>query len=525
MANRHGAGIWIRFGWIRLGRAARWILRAEHLVFLPAVTLAGFWYGGEKVLVALAVGVPFVLAFAGAFRVRQTANGHGLDPLSGLIQRPQLLAAMDATLQAEAATDRTTACLVVLFDDAERLLTRHGRAAQVEILTRSADRILGALRGGDMLARIEGGGFAVALAPVRRIDLESVVQIAIRLQESIAVPISLDGLRVHVTASVGFCLPARAPAPTAEALFDAAHVAAVDAARNGPGAVRAFAPDMLRKTADRQAFRDELEHALDSGQILPYFQPQMSTENGMITGFEALARWQHPERGLVAPAEFLPLIEEAGLTERLGEVILYHALGALVRWDAAGFRVPAVGVNFSGIELRNPRLAEKIAWELDRFSLTPNRLSVEILETVVADVGNDVVVTNIAALSRLGCRIDLDDFGTGQAAIANIRRFGVGRLKIDRSFVARLDEDPLQQQMVSAILSLAERLDLDTLAEGVETPAQHVILAQLGCGHVQGYGIARPMPVEDTVEWIRRQHAGPPVVHGIPQRAGHNRPA
>ena len=498
-----------RFGpeaWLVLRRIAAWIRRPELLVFLPALTLAGFWYGGESVLVALAVGIPFTVALAGAIRVHADPLA-SLDTLSGLIQRPQLVTAMDAVLQAGAETGRTTACLVVLLDEGDRLFERHGRAAKAEILSQSADRMIGALRGGDLIARLEGGGFAIALAPIRRIDLESMVQIAARLQDAVAVPISLDGLRIHVSASVGFCLAARAPEPQAAALFDAARLAAEDALRNGPGAIRAFAPDMVHKRANRDAFRQELEHALDTGQIVPYFQPQISTETGAITGFEALARWHHPERGLVAPAEFLPMIEEAGLTERLGEVILYNALGALVRWDKAGLAVPAVGINFSGVELRNPKLAEKLKWELDRFDLAPDRLSVEILETVVADVGNDVVVTNIAALARLGCRIDLDDFGTGQAAIANIRRFAVSRLKIDRSFIARLDEDSEQQQMVSAILSLAERLGLDTVAEGVETPRQHAILAQLGCGHVQGFGIARPMPFDDTPEWIRRQQA------------------
>lgn len=502
----------------QLRRIAAWIRRPELLVFLPAITLAGFWYGGERVLVALAIGLPFIFTFAGAFRFRTALAAP--DSLSGMIQRPQLLAMMDTILAAEEATGQTTACLVVLLDDADRVLDRHGRAARVEVLSRSADRMMGAMRGGDVLARLEGGGFAIALAPVRHIDLESLVQIAARLQEAVQVPTSLDGTRIHMTASIGFCLAARAPEHRALALFDAARLAAEDALRNGPCAIRAYAPDMARKRADRDAFRAELETALDGGQIVPFFQPQISTDTGAITGFEALARWQHPDRGLVAPGEFLPMIEEAGLTERLGEVILYHALGALMRWDKAGLSVPSVGVNFSGVELRNPKLADKLKWELDRFDLTPDRLSVEILESVVADADNDVVVTNIAALSRLGCRIELDDFGTGQAAIANIRRFAIGRLKIDRSFIVRVDQDREQQQMVSAILSLAERLGLDTLAEGVETPSQHAILSQLGCGHVQGFGIARPMPFEDTMEWIRRQQSRAVRAPKIGHRAG-----
>ncbi len=136
--------------------------------------------------------------------------------------------------------------------------------------------------------------------------------------------------------------------------------------------------------------------------------------------------------------------------------------------------------------------------------MTPDRLTIEILETVIAATDNDMVVSNIAALAALGCGIDLDDFGTGHASITTIRRFAVRRLKIDRSFVTRVDQDREQQKMISAIVSLSERLGLQTLAEGVETGAEQAMLSQLGCGHVQGYGLARPMPLEEATEWITR---------------------
>jgi EAL domain-containing protein (putative c-di-GMP-specific phosphodiesterase class I) len=178
-----------------------------------------------------------------------------------------------------------------------------------------------------------------------------------------------------------------------------------------------------------------------------------------------------------------------------------------VHWDKAGLHVPNVGVNFSSAELRNPRLAEKLKWELDRFDLTPDRLCVEILETVIAETDNDVIVHNISALAKLGCGIDLDDFGTGHASITNIRRFAVRRIKIDRSFVTKVDEDREQQKLVSGILSLAERMGLETLAEGVETKGEHAMLAQLGCGHVQGFLFGRPMPFDATQSWILEQHA------------------
>ena len=322
-----------------------------------------------------------------------------------------------------------------------------------------------------------------------------------------------------MTASVGFCLAARSPEPNGKALLDAAQVAADEAARNGPGAIRAYVSDMARTRADRDAQRAELELALDEGQIRAHFQPQISTDTGRISGFEALARWYHPERGLIPPAEFLPALDDAGLSERLAEVMLYNALSALTRWDKAGFKIPTVAVNFSKAELRSPKLADKLKWELDRFDLAPARLTVEILETVVAETDNDVVVANITALSAMGCGIDLDDFGTGHASITSIRRFPIRRIKIDRSFVTKVDEDREQQKIVSAILSMAERLGLATLAEGVETPGEHAMLAQLGCGDVQGFGLARPMPVEETLDWIARYQARKDVTPRIGRTA------
>ena len=481
--------------------------KPEWIVFVPALTLAAFWLGGEKVLILVALGAPLVFAIAGAFRLNDDQVTDLPEALSGLALRQHIVGSLDTLLRDSPVSGRTTACLVMLFDGMDQLVDRHGRAAQTEVLARTAERISAALREGDLVARLESGGFAVALAPVRRLDLETVVQVATRLQAAVSVPVSVNAVRLYVSCSVGFCLAARAPAPHGKAVLEAAQIAADDAARHGPGALRAYAPEMTRRRADRDALREDLEQALDEGHIRAHFQPQISTDTGAITGFEALARWYHPEKGHIAPSDFLPLLEAAGLSERLGEVMLYNALSALSRWDKLGLSVPTVAVNFSSSELRNPRLTDKLKWELDRFDLKPARLSVEILENVVAETDNDIIVSNIAALAQMGCGIDLDDFGTGHASITSIRRFAVRRIKIDRSFVTKVDEDRDQQKMVAAILSMAEQLGLATLAEGVETPAEHAMLAQLGCGDVQGFGIARPMPVDETMDWIARHRA------------------
>jgi EAL domain-containing protein (putative c-di-GMP-specific phosphodiesterase class I)/GGDEF domain-containing protein len=488
------------------------------LVFLPAGTLAAFWWGGELWLISIALGVPFLSALAAAIRIDHVAPAL-TDGQTGLAITSDLVASLDDMLQEGSRNGRTTGCVVVLMDDLDHLSERHGRAAIARITQACADRLAAVLREGDLIARIDGG-FAISLGSVRRMDLEVLIQLCARLQASLAMAVSLDATRIYVSGSIGFCLGTRAPEPTGESLYAAALVAAQEAVSVGPCAIRAFAPGMEHRAADHGALRAELAAALDSGQIRPYFQPQVVTDTGFITGFEALARWEHPERGLVQPSEFLPLIEDAGLGDRLAEVIVANALTAVAAWQKAGVHVPTVGVNFSAGDLRDPRLAEKLKWEMDRFDLSPDRLSVEILETVVADTDDDVIVHNLVALSQLGCGIDLDDFGTGHAAIGNIRRFAVRRIKIDRSFVTRLDVDPEQQKMVAAILSMAGQLGLATLAEGVESADELAALGKLGCDHVQGFVVAHPMPFEDTLDWMARHRAALVEPPRIGARAG-----
>lgn len=479
---------------------------AEGMALFPALTLGAYWLGGETALLALAVTAPLVLALlSSALRGGETpADPPDWAARSGLGLRQEVVEALDRALASAPLTGRSTACLVLRVDDAAMIAPRHGRAAESEVLLRLAERICAATRPGDIVARLPEAGFAVALAPVRRIDLESVVQIAARLQAAVAPPVAIHAGQIHLTVSVGFCLGALAPRPEGAAMLEAAGIAAEEAMLNGPSAIRCHEADMARRREDRLLLRDEIALALEEGQVRAHFQPQISTETGLVSGVEALARWHHPDRGILPPKAFLPLIEEAGLSDRLGEVVLFGALSALTRWDRAGLNVPGVSINFSVSELRNPRLADRVKWELDRFDIAPGRLTVEVLENVVADTGNDVILGNIAALSALGCGIDLDDFGTGRASLTNLRRFRVRCLKIDRSFVTKVDEDPEQQRMVAAILSLAERLGVGTVAEGVETPGEHAVLAQLGCGHIQGFGVARPMPVDEAGDWIAR---------------------
>jgi len=480
----------------------------QLLAFLPAMALGAFWIGGEMSLLIMSLGLPMLFALVGGFDPdRSVSLGRSHDSVTGLALRDSLELALENSMTASIGTARSTACFMLELDDFSVILDRYGQAAADEMLHRTSDRLRDVLRDGDLVCRLGDSRFGVALAPVPHLDLEVSIQMAARLQTAIEEPISLDATTIYVSCSIGFCLASRAPHATGAALFSAASVALAEASRHSPSAIRSYTDEMKRSETTRHVFMDEVAMALENGQIQPWFQPQISTDTGLVTGFEALARWQHPKRGMISPAEFLPALEQSGQLERLGEVMLFHALTAVRAWDAAGLAVPHVGVNFAGDELRNPKLVDKIRWDLDRFNLPPERLSVEVLETVVASSPEDMISRNINGLAKMGCRIDLDDFGTGHASISSIRRFAVERIKIDRSFVMKVDRDPDQQRMVAAILTMAERLGLDTLAEGVETVGEHAMLSQLGCGHVQGFGIARPMPFDKTIEWIIQHNA------------------
>lgn len=477
------------------------------LAFLPAMTLGAFWLGGEQALLMVSLGLPLVFAFSGAFGSGPRRPVVPRDSVTGLMLREGFDAVVKQAHADTASSELRSACFFLELDDYAEAVDRHGQSAADRLVQRSGERIVAALRDGDTVARIGDSRFAVCLMPVRQLDLELCIQISGRLQTAIEEPVSIDGFSIYVSCSIGFCLRSRAPGNSPDDWVTAADAALADARQNGPSAIRSFSNEIQRKTRAKSDLRDDAAAALESGQIQPWYQPQISTDTGKVTGFEALARWTHPIHGLIAPDTFIPTMQDAGLMERLGQVMMYHALTALKAWDSAGMDVPRVGVNFATEELRNPGLVDKVRWELDRFELSPDRLSVEILETVVTDCPDDTVTRNIAGLAALGCRIDLDDFGTGNASIAAIRRFAISRIKIDRSFVMKADRDPEQQRLIGAILTMAERLELETLAEGVETVGEHALLAQLGCDHVQGFGIARPMPFDQTLDWITAHEA------------------
>jgi diguanylate cyclase len=467
-----------RIGWPDLG------------LFLPVLALPAYLAFGRVEILIVSAGLPLLV-----FLCRQALPGEQPPAVAD-----QVIAALEAGLSA--GQGRQTGCLVVQFDTLQAVCDRLGRARQSEILAASVARIRGALRPGDLLFVLEDGCLVIVLGPTERLDLESLVRISGRLQLVAQQPMQLGSDMVQLTCCIGFCHARQVRDAGGQAILDAAQVATDAAMQHAPGAIRAYTVDLAQARTDRDALRSGFAAAVVDGQVRAHFQPQVSTDSGAVSGMEALARWHHPERGLLSPGAFLPAIEGTDLMDLLGEAMLSQALQALCIWDQAGLRVPSVSVNFSARELAAPELPDRLRWRLGCHDLTPDRLTVEVLESVVAKDGDDIIARNIGRIAEMGCGVDMDDFGTGNASITSIRRFALRRLKIDRSFVRAVDANRDQQQLVTAILSLAERLGLETLAEGVETQGEHAMLAQLGCGHVQGYVVARPLPPEEVIPWL-----------------------
>ncbi|MBY6202056.1 GGDEF domain-containing phosphodiesterase [Maritalea mobilis] len=485
----------------------RALSRLDVLAIFPLLILVAHEIGDASLLLATSLLLPALLA------LQSISLGHAgatWDPPTrphDSARLPGRQAVLDLLERTARMPHHESACILLEIDDWRDIADRWGAETSADIALHCLDRLRSVLRHDDVIAKLGDARFAIALAPVPAARLGIRDGIVSRLRAAIAEPMAIDGTSIRITASVGHAALLRDTADPAGATMDAAEAALADAHGAGVNSVRAFAPGMLRARRARARLTDEVEGALASGDIRAWFQPQVRARTDAITGFEALARWHHPRLGVLGPADFLGAIVDAGQMQALGQKMLRDALAALQDWDLAGLNVPTVSVNFSAAELRDPSLAERIRWDLDRFDLRPDRLVVEILETVAAQSTDDVVIATLSSLGSEGVRLDLDDFGIGQASLAAVRRFGVSRFKIDRSFVIGIDHDPEQQSMVAAILAMARELGVDALAEGVETAEERVKLVEMGCTHLQGFAIARPMPRENVIDWIIAHNA------------------
>lgn len=248
--------------------------------------------------------------------------------------------------------------------------------------------------------------------------------------------------------------------------------------------------------------RAALLAAIDDGAIIPVFQPQVTLRGGALLGFEALARWRLPTGELLPPAAFLGPAAAMGLIERIDDAVLRGALDRLRAWRGQGIEVPRVSVNVSAAALRDPRWLDRLQLHLDERDLVPADVAVEIVESVLIEDDNDVAIRNVRAMARAGVVVELDDFGSGHAAFANLLRLDLRALKLDRALARHLGTDGRSETVIRAVAAMATELGLGTIAEGAESAADIARLAALGCDAVQGYAIARPMPGEDATRWL-----------------------
>ncbi len=263
---------------------------------------------------------------------------------------------------------------------------------------------------------------------------------------------------------------------------------------------------MNAQAVSRANLGNHLRRALERDQLLLHYQPQADIASGEIVGIEALVRWQHPELGLVPPADFIPVAEEIGVICALGEWVLNEACRQAVAWQRAGMPHLPVAVNLSALQLRRPDFLDTVRRALDSSGLEPHWLEVELTESVLMHEA-EAALSTLRELSSIGIRVAVDDFGTGYSSLAYLRRLPIDKLKIDRSFVRDLTVDRDDWVIVSTIIRMAHSLNLKVIAEGVETGEHLAVLRAQGCDEVQGYLLSRPLPAEEVAEFVRRRSA------------------
>ncbi len=392
---------------------------------------------------------------------------------------------------------------------------------------RPADRLLrpaagadGALPASPLAARLGGDEFVVLVQGLS--DRDRAATLAERLQARLAQPMSLGRLRVHPGVSIGIVLGDRHS--TAAQLMRDADTAMYEAKRQGRGRYVHFEPAMHARAAQALSLEAELRDALARQQLRAVFQPIVDISSGRLVGMEALARWRHPQRGEVSPADFVPLAEDAGLIAALGESILRQACQHYAGWARAGLAVPPrVSVNLSRAQLVDPGLPQRVKAIVEECGLTCGALQFEITESLAMQ--NDGALAVLSALRELGIQLALDDFGTGHSSLAALQSLPVRQLKIDRSFVREVETSAYHRALVQAALQVAHALELEVVAEGVETESQARTLADLGCTRAQGYLYARPLEADAMATYLATDRgpapAWPPAT--IVHAAGHSR--
>ena len=430
-----------------------------------------------------------------------------VDALTGLPNRLEIEGRMKERLEDAAREGRGLGVMFIDIDDFKDINDSLGHSAGDEVLKAVAERMSSVLRGGDTIARYSGDEFVVLVTDVT--DPGSLAHVATKLLEAASPVARVQDNDIFVTLSIGI---AHYPADGADAatLLKNADSAMYRAKEKGRNGFQYFAAEMNAAAMEKLQMSSNLWRALKRSEFIVHYQPKEDARHpGLIVGFEALVRWNHPDQGLLAPARFISHAEYSGAIEPLGEWVLGAALAQLRAWgpDFEG----NIAVNLSMRQLYNPTLPAAVRRELARHAIDPARLELEVTESMVS-ANPEVAARALTELHRMGVSIALDDFGTGQSSLAYLMRFPIRTLKIDRSFTADVPASADACAIVRAIVALARSLRMRVVAEGVETPEQRAFLQREGCDEIQGFLLGAPMPAHVAAQLIETGRARRPAL-------------
>jgi diguanylate cyclase (GGDEF)-like protein len=392
--------------------------------------------------------------------------------------------------------------MAVLFLDLDRFKLINdslGHAVGDKLLQEMAVRLGSCVRESDTIARLGGDEFTAILSDIAGpADAERVAR---KIIKTLARPVNIDGHELYITTSVGIsCYPRDGETP--EALIKKADLAMYHAKAQGRNTFQHYDPVMDLDSDRRLALETALRRALDRGELRLVYQPKVDTLTGDITAVEALLRWQHPQHGLLLPGEFISLAEEIGLIVEIGAWVMREACRQNRAWQDAGLPPVRMAVNVSGYQLQQKDLLPSIAAILVETGLESRWLELEITETVVMQ-NPDFAVRILGELAAQGVAISIDDFGTGYSSLAHLKRFNVGTLKIDKSFVRDVETNPTDAAITTAIIAMGNSLNLKVIAEGVETAGQLSFLRERSCDELQGFLFCRPVPAAELEKLMR----------------------
>jgi diguanylate cyclase (GGDEF)-like protein len=424
--------------------------------------------------------------------------------LTKLPNRLYLHSRLPRVLKKVAQGDRLLALIYLDLDHFKNINDSRGHGCGDQLLQVVAQRLRAAVGAHDLVARMGGDEFVVVASLLA--DAEAVTQLAALLRATIQAPVMLEGEPLTVTASLGVAVYPR-DALDVETLLKYADIALYNAKEAGRDCYRLFAADMDVKVSEAVALEQALRHAIGTAQIYMEYQPVIEMRTGRVASLEALMRWRHPELGLIPPSQFVPIAEKSGLIVQLGQQALQHVLARLRGWIDANVPIVPVAVNVSPLQFERTDFAAVVAQLAADASVEPRWLRFEITESAVMKEPEKLIGT-LETLRLLGSEVLIDDFGTGFSSLSYLSKLPVDTLKIDRSFVHDLGRETARKSIINAVVDMAKRLNLKTIAEGVETAEQVAALLELGCEFGQGYFYSKPVTARHCralLEELRRE--------------------